>query len=351
MQRFAGISALIRAVSLGLMLSLGCGWGLAAPKLSQVPPRARETILARTANGTIERLERVVENGENVYEVDWKKDQVQRSLTVAEDGTLLSSQVLLSEVPSAAQTAIRTQLGDATLRNIFWTDDLGEISFEVEVTRNGKAHSFSVTPEGKLLSVQVSLAETPAPVRKTVQAHLGKARLGEVHRVVEDDETTYAIETHHDGKKQSFNVAADGEFLSYSVLLAETPPPVQKTVKQQVENGRLGEIERSEAAGESTYDVRTFSNGRRRSFTVAADGRITSLQVLLSETPAPVQQKIQEQSDGASIVRIDRTSQGRETLYEVETKKLGKKVVFLVSADGKLERKADPRQQKPERTP
>src|SRR6266404_2137033 len=188
MQHFAGIPAPIRAVSLGVMVSLLCGRSLAAPKLSQVPPRARETILARTTNGTIERLERVVENGENVYEVDWKKGQVQRSFTVAEDGTLLSSQVLLSEVPSAAQTAIHTQVGDATLRNIFWTDDLGEISFEVETTRNGKAHFFSVTPEGKLLSMQLSLAETPAPVRKTIQARVGKAKLGEIHRVVEDDE-------------------------------------------------------------------------------------------------------------------------------------------------------------------
>src|SRR2546422_169347 len=100
--------------------------------LAHASPAARKTILAKAGNGTIEDVTRTIEDGEVVYEVDFKKGQVERSFTVANDGTLLNWQAFMGELPAPAQAKIRSQLGDGKLVDIYWTDDVGGISYEVE---------------------------------------------------------------------------------------------------------------------------------------------------------------------------------------------------------------------------
>lgn len=256
---------------------------------------------------------------------------------MAEDGTVLSREVFLAEVPAAAQTRIRTQIGSAKLVEIYWTFDTGQISYEVEVERNGQRQSFGVAPDGKLMSVQIGLADAPVAVQKAIQARIGTGTLADIYWAMEDDEVAYVVKVMRQGKEESFSVSVDGEFLSSTVMLSETPPAVEKTIKQQLGTGRLGEIERSVEAGEVSYDVKTFRNGHRRSFSVSADGKITSLQVLLAETPAEVQKTIKEQTGAGVILRIDRTSEGSETAFEIEAKKEGKKFSFSVGPDGKLQ--------------
>lgn len=141
-------------IRVAFLLGITCALSCAAPRrgpsevLAHASPAARKTILAKAGNGTIEDVTRTVEDGEVVYEVDFKKGQVERSFTVAHDGTLLSWQVFIGELPAPAQAKIRSQLGDGKLVDIYWKDDVGEISYEVEVSRNGKSQSFSVAPNG-----------------------------------------------------------------------------------------------------------------------------------------------------------------------------------------------------------
>jgi len=330
-------------IRVAVILGMTCALASAAPRrapsevLAQASTAARKTILAKAGNGTLENVKRTIEDGEVVYEVDFKKGQVERSFTVAHDGALLHWQVFMRELPAPAQAMVRSQLGNSQLVDIFWTDDIGEISYEVEVARNGKSHSFSVAPNGQLLSLQVSLAEAPEPVRKTIQARVGNGTIDDLYWAIEDEEVIYVVETTQNGKEHSFSVGADGEFLSSTVALSETPVPVQNAIKRQLGDGRLGEIERSEDGSEVSFEVKTLRNGRRRCFSLAVDGKIISQQVLLAETPAEVRDAIQKEIRGGRIIRIDQTTDGGESAYEVEAKKGGKRISFAINAAGKIE--------------
>src|SRR6266478_4708370 len=184
-------------IRVAVLLGITCALASAAPRrapseaLAHASPAARKTILAKAGNGTIENVTRTIEDGEVVYEVDFKKGQVERSFSVADDGTLLHWQVFMRELPAPAQAKVRSQLGDGKLVDIFWTDDIGEISYEIEVARNGKSHSFSVAPNGELLSLQISPAEVPEPVRKTIQTRAGNSGITDLFWAIEDEDVFY----------------------------------------------------------------------------------------------------------------------------------------------------------------
>jgi len=60
--------------------------------LDQVPEAARQTIMKHVADGTIEEIDRDVEGGKTVYEVEYRDASGKEfELKVAEDGRLLAN--------------------------------------------------------------------------------------------------------------------------------------------------------------------------------------------------------------------------------------------------------------------
>ena len=57
--------------------------------LEELPPAARETVVREVQGGEILEIERDIERGAVVYEVEFRLDAVKYELDVAEDGTLL----------------------------------------------------------------------------------------------------------------------------------------------------------------------------------------------------------------------------------------------------------------------
>ncbi len=306
-------------------------------ELSQVPPAVQAEIKTQVANGKLLKLKRTTEDGEIVYEVDLRRNGVERWLTLAVDGRLLSRRVFLRELPEPVKATIHAQIGAGRPEEIYWNDDGGEITYEVEATRKNKKHVFSVAPDGTLASVQVELAEAPEAVRKTIQARAAGASVEEVHRTLEDDEVVYVVDTAKDGKKHTFSVEADGSFLSATVALSETPEPVQKSIRAQLAAGKLSEINRLEDDGEITFEAKVIQNGKKRALEIAVDGKIVSRQVFLPEVPAPAQKTILREIGAGSVLRVDRTAEKNEVTYEVEARKGGKKIYFTVFADGRLQ--------------
>ena len=74
---------------------------------------------------------------------------------------------------------------------------------------------------------------------------------------------------------------------SKTMALSDTPPAVQSTITNQVADGALGDIDRTNEDGETTYEV-TFTpkGGEERDFSVAEDGSLLSVEMLLPEVKA-----------------------------------------------------------------
>jgi len=231
-------------------------------------------------------------------------------------------------------------LGDAKLGEIEKEDEDGEITYTVNLTnKDGKEHYFTVAGDGTLSSVEVDLEETPPEVQKTIKAQAGQGSIDDIEKTFEDNEISYEVEmTRKDGAERSFSVAPDGKLTSIQVSVEETPAVVRKTIEAHLGDGKLANIYRLIEGKEISYDAEVDHNGKTRDIIVAPNGKIESLQVFLSEIPAEAQKTIQEKVANGKLLRIDRAFELKHGVqpYEVEARKEGKPFNFSVGPKGRF---------------
>src|SRR5580698_10486233 len=91
------------------------------------------------------------------------------SLSAADSG----KPVALSDTPTVVQKTIAAQINDGKVGDINQSTQDGETVFEVDFTaKSGDDHDFTVADDGTLLSVGVALSDTPAAVKKTIESQL-----------------------------------------------------------------------------------------------------------------------------------------------------------------------------------
>src|SRR5215831_19123759 len=101
----------------------------------------------------------------------------------------------------------------------------------------------------------LSIHQLPAAVQKTVKDELGDSKLVQIEQNEEYGEITYAITRKVKDEERYFTVAADGTLSAVEVALDETPPPVQNTIKGQVRDGTLDNIEKTFEGNDINFEV------------------------------------------------------------------------------------------------
>jgi uncharacterized membrane protein YkoI len=246
--------------------------------LAQTPPAVQKAIQASIGNGKVTSITKGDEDGIPSYEVNFTNNGQPRDLHVGEDGRLLSIQMALGETPPAVQKSIQTQLGSDKLDAIEKTFDLDETSYVVELTtKDGRESQFSIGENGALLEMEIALGEAPAPVQKTLAAQMGNGTLTTLTRII-DDRVTYDAEFTKDGKNGNVTIATDGALLSVEITLAETGA-AQKTILEKVGNGRIISISKSFEKREKVlpFKVESVKDGKYFNFSVGPKGRFLGM--------------------------------------------------------------------------
>src|SRR5947208_2535006 len=113
------------------------------------------------------------------------------------------------------------------------------------------AAAFSALSESSVRT----LSQLPPAVQKSVQAQLAGGTLGEIERDEDESGTSYTVTVTRGGKERDFTVADDGTLLSQEVTLEETPPAVRNTIKAQVGQGTIENIEKTFEENEIDFEV------------------------------------------------------------------------------------------------
>jgi uncharacterized membrane protein YkoI len=250
--------------------------------LSKTPAAVQKAIQAQSAGGTLGEIDKTPEDEDMAYDVELTaKDGQERDFSVAEDGTLLSVEVALAETPAAAQKTIQTELNGGDLESIDKNLDDSEITYDIEGTANdGKEKDFTIADDGTILSEEVVLAETPNAVQKAIASQLNGGKLESIDENFDDDGNNFDVEwTAKDGQEKSFNVAADGNLASEEVALEEVPRPAQRTIKNQIGAGKILRIDKSLAKEKrgSPYEVEGRKDGKPFDFSVGPRGRFLGM--------------------------------------------------------------------------
>jgi uncharacterized membrane protein YkoI len=333
-KRLLSVSLLLLAATLS-----GVADGLPVP-LSQTPPAVEKTIAAQIGSGKLGEIDRSEEREGTTFDVDFTTSAGEaREFCVAADGTLLSTGVTLAETPAAVQKTIQTEAAGSALESIDRNIEESGDTYDVDTTKNGRTQSFTVDDDGTLLSLGVTLEETPAAVQKAVQAQAAGGPVRSIDKNVDDTEITYDVETASAGVAKDFTLDEDGAMVSAEVALAGTPPPVQAAIAKQTAGGTVKSIDANFDPDGTTYDVEAvMKDGAMNSFTVGAGGELRSVEVSLAQVPPAPRKTIQDQIGTGKIIWIDRSLVPRKGKfpYEVEGCKGGKPFDFSVGPKGKF---------------
>jgi uncharacterized membrane protein YkoI len=307
-----------------------------AERLQHLPQPVRKTVREQLGDdGKLGRVARTTDDGQTVFEVTINKDGKSRDFTIARDGSVLDKEVFLDEVPKEVQKTILQTAHGATVDDITQTTDDGEVNYDVEVIKDGVSRDFTVGAGGQLLSLEMPLAETPPAVQKTIREKTQGATAVDIYKTTEDGEDTYNVEMTKDGQEQDFDVAADGEYLGTDIPLNDAPDAVRKTILAEAASGKIGDITQNSDEDGAFYEADITDGTGTRYVTVNADGAIDSIErpIDLSDAPAAVQLAVKDQ--GGTVVDISKFTEDGEVTYEIEIMKAGTKQELTLKPDGK----------------
>ena len=123
-----------------------------------------------------------------------------------------------------------------------------------------------------------------------------------------------------------------------SLQLKDLPAAVQKTVRDTLKGGQIGNISKETEKGVAQYEVETTLNGRHRDFNVDVKGKLVVIEeeVDIAGIPAAAKAAIEKKVAGGKLRMVESVDKGDGAiLYEAAyTSKAGRKGAVLVKADG-----------------
>ena len=304
------------------------------PHLPQMSPEARHTILAEAGLATIDDCRRVTEDGEEVFEVDITRNGIDRSFTVALDGTLRSRQVFPGDLTPPVQRAVNALQNNGQVKGIYLCDEDGDRVYEVEVLNGEDKRFYTIGLDGVFQATQMRMTELPEPAQKAIREQSAKARVLYISRSEVDAGQIFDVLLVSDGKRHVVSVGADGSVQAVQVALIETPQPVQKTIAATAGSAKVIYVGRSDDDGDVTFSVVTTDNAVRKEFVVGLDGTLLATIIPLAEAPEIVQKALRDKAGAGRILHVQKLTDGSG--FEADLFSGGKKTTVSVALDGKL---------------
>ena len=142
------------------------------------------------------------------------------------------------------------------------------------MNRDGRERDFTLNARGGMHSTELFLDETPQPLRKAIHEQLSGGRLERIHKLFKKGDNTFRVDYVRRQKPLHFVLTPAGKLESALVLLEDTPPAVQQTIRTRVGDGYIDEIELSMDEDAASYDVTFTQADAAKTLTVSASGQV-----------------------------------------------------------------------------
>jgi uncharacterized membrane protein YkoI len=103
--------------------------------------------------------------------------------------------VALDKVPKAVLKTVKAKFKGAEVVGAQTEKDGDKIVYEINLKMKGKAIDVSLTPDGKIVSVEKTIAakDLPRPVAEAVNSKYPKSKLERVEEITEGDKKSYEV--------------------------------------------------------------------------------------------------------------------------------------------------------------
>jgi uncharacterized membrane protein YkoI len=375
-----------------LSAALGAGTSVYADKVtfSATPPAVQQAIKARSGSHEIEDIDRNNANGQVSYEASWKNNSgQQQELLVSENGSVLRDvsgdgpaaaaqtttstgwqprfgtaqqnlqlsggvKMSLSEAPKAVQETVKNMANGATIEDFERGTANGRTVYEAAFKRNGKNTELQVFDDGSLVrsgggsrhastgaqpisgapryaglsDYNVSLSgptsiqfnDAPAAVQTTLSQLKGAAPLENFARGIWNNRIVYEASYHQNGQPMKLQLLDDGSVLTKA-------PAATSTASTAAAPG----VRRNWR--DTFFDAASsLLNGSSQSASTATTGTSMSL----SQTPAAVQQTVNQVTKGAALQSLQKEQWNGRTVYDASFQQNAQNMRVQVLEDGSI---------------
>jgi uncharacterized membrane protein YkoI len=133
------------------------------------------------------------------------------------------------------------------------------------------------------------VAKLPKAVQKTVKEQVADGKIVKMRKETVDRRIAYGVECAKDGKKWQIEVAPDGKLLlrAEEVALTNLSATVQKTIQQSATKGKIESIADVTEDGQSYYEAAVTFNGQEKTFIIGTDGKLIDTQIPENQARPP----------------------------------------------------------------
>ncbi len=129
----------------------------------------------------------------------------------------------------------------------------------------------------------------PKAVQKTVKEQVADGKILRMRKETVDRQVAYGVECAKGERKWQIEVGPDGKMLlrAEEMNLTNLTAAAQKTVQQSAANGKIESIANVTENGQSYYEAAVTFNGQEKTFIVGADGKLIDTQIPENQVRLP----------------------------------------------------------------
>ena len=346
-------------VALAILAPVAMVWAAEAKKegeltLDNLPAPVKATVLKEAPGAKVQAIARETQDGKTVYAIVLEENGKEVELRVDSEGKLLGQDVRMGgtvsieKVPPPVKATILKEAGGGKIEQIIPLPMEGKMLYLVDVTGKDKGLSLRVAADGTLVGKeiheQITIEQTPAPVKAVVQKEAEGLKIEVVVRLTVDNKTMYMVQLTGQNRSGELIVEPDGKLVSKqsqeTLTLEQAPPAIKATLQKEAEGLKLDTLERIAAGGTIIYQAAFSAEGKTLSLELDADGKVVGKEseekLTLEQVPAPVKAAILKEAKGGKVTEILRTTVEKEVTYDVLLTVDGKEVNIQLDPHGKL---------------
>jgi uncharacterized membrane protein YkoI len=148
----AGLTALAAACATNKEGREGKEDASARVTMAQLTAPARATVEKVTAGGTVEKIDKEMEEGKEVYDVEATVNGKHMEYTITTDGAVVGTEtgIGFNELPEAVQKAAGNYFGRTTHLQPARVEEDNKVAYEIEGKKNGKKVAVTFDADGKI---------------------------------------------------------------------------------------------------------------------------------------------------------------------------------------------------------
>jgi uncharacterized membrane protein YkoI len=133
------------------------------------------------------------------------------------------------------------------------------------------------------------ISKLPKAVQKTVKEQVADGKIVKMQKETVDRRIAYGVECAKGEKKWQIEVAPDGRLLlrAEEMILTNLSAAVQKTIQKSATDGKIESIANVTENGQSYYEAAVTFNGLEKTFIVGVDGKLIDTQMPDNEPRLP----------------------------------------------------------------